>query len=310
MKQLDRQSVLRTFKEYFLISVGLLMYAFAWICILMPAEVMGGGVNGVGLLIYYGTGGPNGGVPLGITFLVINGLFVLLGSLLISLRVGAKTIYAILFLSASLGFLQGVLPSDLLGLANDKMLSAILGGAVAGAGVSICFMQGGNSGGMDIIAMIINKYKTISYGRILMTIDMITIGCSIFVLGEVSAAIYGFVMVATFGYTIDAVMAGNRQSTQILIVSQKWEEIASRIYDAMHRGVTLIDGQEHPFPSHQRGRSQRIYDLRQRDGGIRAGLRGVEKIASGEMSRDSVPGPVRIRSILPVLGAWLPFSTV
>ena len=210
---------------------------------LMPAEVMGGGVNGVGLLIYYGTGGPNGGVPLGITFLVINGLFVLLGSLLISLRVGAKTIYAILFLSASLGFLQGVLPSDLLGLANDKMLSAILGGAVAGAGVSICFMQGGNSGGMDIIAMIINKYKTISYGRILMTIDMITIGCSIFVLGEVSAAIYGFVMVATFGYTIDAVMAGNRQSTQILIVSQKWEEIASRIYDAMHRGVTLIDGQ-------------------------------------------------------------------
>ena len=161
MKQLDRQSVLRTFKEYFLISVGLLMYAFAWICILMPAEVMGGGVNGVGLLIYYGTGGPNGGVPLGITFLVINGLFVLLGSLLISLRVGAKTIYAILFLSASLGFLQGVLPSDLLGLANDKMLSAILGGAVAGAGVSICFMQGGNSGGMDIIAMIINKYKTI-----------------------------------------------------------------------------------------------------------------------------------------------------
>ena len=55
MKQLDRQSVLRTFKEYFLISVGLLMYAFAWICILMPAEVMGGGVNGVGLLIYYGT---------------------------------------------------------------------------------------------------------------------------------------------------------------------------------------------------------------------------------------------------------------
>uniref|UniRef100_UPI004029E39B YitT family protein n=1 Tax=Alistipes indistinctus TaxID=626932 RepID=UPI004029E39B len=243
MKQLDRQSVLRTFKEYFLISVGLLMYAFAWICILMPAEVMGGGVNGVGLLIYYGTGGPNGGVPLGITFLVINGLFVLLGSLLISLRVGAKTVYAILFLSASLGFLQGVLPSDLLGLANDKMLSAILGGAVAGAGVSICFMQGGNSGGMDIIAMIINKYKTISYGRILMTIDMITIGCSIFVLGEVSAAIYGFVMVATFGYTIDAVMAGNRQSTQILIVSQKWEEIASRIYDAMHRGVTLIDGQ-------------------------------------------------------------------
>lgn len=129
MKQLDRQSVLRTFKEYFLISVGLLMYAFAWICILMPAEVMGGGRERGGTADLLRDRRPDGGVPLGISFLVINGLFVLLGSLLISLRVGAKTVYAILFLSASLGFLQGVLPSDLLGLANDKMLSAILGGS-------------------------------------------------------------------------------------------------------------------------------------------------------------------------------------
>ncbi len=243
MGQFTKHSALKTFKEYFLISIGLLMYAFAWTTILMPAEVMGNGVNGVGLLIYYATGGPNGGIPLSISFIVINALFVLLGSILISLRVGAKTIYAILFLTAALGFMQGVMPPDLLGLQNDKMLSSILGGAIAGIGVSICFMQGGNSGGMDIIAMIINKYRNISYGKILMTMDGITMACSIFVFKDISAAIYGFIMVATYGYTIDAVMAGNRQSTQILIVSQKWEEIASRIYDAMHRGVTLIDGQ-------------------------------------------------------------------
>ena len=242
MKQLDRQSVLRTFKEYFLISVGLLMYAFAWICILMPAEVMGGGVNGVGLLIYYGTGGPNGGVPLGITFLVINGLFVLLGSLLISLRVGAKTIYAILFLSASLGFLQGVLPSDLLGLANDKMLSAILGGAVAGAGVSICFMQGGNSGGMDIIAMIINKYKTISYGRIVMTVDSMIILSSLFV-GDmgVDSVIYGFVVTAVLGYTVDVIQAGNQQSSQIFVFTRRYEAMADQIIATTRHSATILD---------------------------------------------------------------------
>ena len=242
MKQLDRQSVLRTFKEYFLISVGLLMYAFAWICILMPAEVMGGGVNGVGLLIYYGTGGPNGGVPLGITFLVINGLFVLLGSLLISLRVGAKTVYAILFLSASLGFLQGVLPSDLLGLANDKMLSAILGGAVAGAGVSICFMQGGNSGGMDIIAMIINKYKTISYGRIVMTVDSMIILSSLFV-GDmgVDSVIYGFVVTAVLGYTVDVIQAGNQQSSQIFVFTRRYEAMADQIIATTRHSATILD---------------------------------------------------------------------
>lgn len=50
-------------------------------------------------------------------------------------------------------------------------------------------------------------------------------------------------MVAVFGYTIDAVMAGNRQSAQILIVSPKYDQIAERIFSEMHRGVTLLDGE-------------------------------------------------------------------
>ncbi len=242
MKTPSSQSVIQTIREYSLISFGLLLYASAWTTILLPAKVMGGGVNGLGLLIYYATGGDQGGIPLGVSYLVINAVLVGLGSWLVGLKVGMKTLYAILFLSASLAVCQQILPETLLGLGEEKLLSAILGGAVAGVGVSICFMQGGNSGGMDIIAMIINQYKTISYGKILISIDAITIGCSIFVLKDITAAIYGFVMVATYGYTLDAVMAGNRQSTQILIVSQKYEEIASRIFDAMHRGVTLIDG--------------------------------------------------------------------
>lgn len=240
---LTRSALHKAIKEYILISVGLCLYSFAWISILMPAEVMGGGVNGMGLLIYYATGGTNGGLPLGVSFLIINILFVLLAMWLIGLKFGAKTIYAIVFMSVALGVMQGLAPSDLLGLKEDKLLSVILGGAVAGLGVSICFMQGGSTGGTDIIAMIINKYKTISYGKIIMSIDMITIGCSILIFKNITAVIYGYVMVAVFGYTLDAVMAGNRQSTQILIVSQHYEAIASRIYDAMKRGVTLIDGQ-------------------------------------------------------------------
>ncbi len=240
--ELSKQKIRATVREYLLISIGLMMYSFAWTRILMPAGTMGGGVNGIGLLIYYATGGANGGIPMGISFLVINALLVGAASLMIGLKFGTKTIYAIGFISLSMGVMQSAIPDNILGLADDKLLSAILGGAVAGGGVSICFMQGGSTGGTDIIAMIVNKYRTISYGRILMICDMVIIGCSIFVFKNVTSVIYGYVMVTVFGYTIDAVMAGNRQSTQILIVSPKYEEIASRIYDAMHRGVTLIDG--------------------------------------------------------------------
>lgn len=239
---LDKAKIFKTIKEYVLISFGLLMYAFAWTCILMPSGTMGGGISGVGLLVYYATGGVNGGIPMGITFLVINAILVAVASVLINLRFGAKTIYAIVFISLAMSIMQGAIPANILGMADDKLLSVILGGAAAGVGVSICFNQGGSTGGTDIIAMVINKYHTISYGRILMVCDIIIIGCSIFVFRNITSIIYGYVMVGVFGYTIDAMMAGNRQSTQILIVSPKYEEIASRIYDAMHRGVTLIDG--------------------------------------------------------------------
>ncbi|MFQ8826381.1 MAG: YitT family protein [Alistipes sp.] len=139
--------------------------------------------------------------------------------------------------------MQQAVPDNVLGLADDKLLSAILGGALAGAGISICFTQGGSTGGTDIIALIINKYKTVSYGKILMLCDLIIIGCSLFIFKNITSVIYGYVMVAVFGYTIDAVMAGNRQSAQILIVSPKYDLIAERIFSEMHRGVTLLDGE-------------------------------------------------------------------
>lgn len=235
------------------------------------------------------------------TFLVLNAVLVGVASLLISLKFGAKTIYAIGFISVAMAVMQQAVPGNVLGLADDKLLSAILGGALAGAGISICFTQGGSTGGTDIIALIINKYKTVSYGKVLMLCDLIIIGCSLFIFKNITSVIYGYVMVAVFGYTIDAVMAGNRQSAQILIVSPKYDQIAERIFSEMHRGVTLLDGEgwytKTPtkvvmvvcrknetgilFRVIKEVGSACLHDFRQRHGRIRPRIRGAEKIASG-----------------------------
>ena len=235
---------MKTVKEYAVISVGLILYSFAWIGILMPADVVGGGINGVGLLIYYATGGADGGIPLGLSYLVLHGFLIALGSAMIGVRFGAKTFYSIIFISAAMSVMQGVIPNNILGLSEDKLLSVLLGGALAGGGIGICFTQGGSTGGTDIIAMIINKYKTISYGRIIMLCDLLIIGCSFFIFKDIATVIYGGVMVAVNGYTIDAVVAGNRQSAQIMIISSRYREIAESISTEMRRGVTLIDGEK------------------------------------------------------------------
>lgn len=243
MIAISKKLIWRNIKEFGLISFGLLFYSFGWMGIILPAKIVGGGVSGMAMLIYFATGGTEGGgIPVAYSLFAINGVLLVFAGLFIGVKFGAKTIYAVLFLSFAMGLMQGIVPPDLLGLSEDRLLSAILGGAVAGIGISICFTQGGSTGGTDIIAMIINKYRNISYGKIIMFCDFIIIGLSFFINNDITVVIYSYVLVAVCGYMLDAVLAGNRQSSQIMIISKKYEEIAEHICNDIHRGVTMLDG--------------------------------------------------------------------
>ena len=233
--------VWKEIKSFAIISVGLIVYSFAWTNILASAKVMGGGGGGIAMLVYYLTGGESGGVPIGVSYLVLNAILVSVAMFVIGPKFGVKTIYAMLLIAGLMTAMQLYLPPNLLGLADDKLLSAILGGGLSGAGISMCFMQGGSSGGTDIIAMIVNKYRNISFGRILMLCDVIILGLSVLILKDITALIYGYVVVGVFGLTLDFVIAGNKQSSQIMIVSKSYEEIADKILHDVNRGVTVLE---------------------------------------------------------------------
>lgn len=241
VSSLSPKMVGRTIKEYVLITFGLFCYAFAWVGIILPAKIVGGGVGGMALLIYHATGGDAGGIPLAYSMLAINGGLLIVATFLIGSKFTTKTVYAVIMMSVLMGFLQGVVPPDLLGLGEkDKFLSAILAGAIGGIGISICFSQGGSTGGTDIIAMIINKFRPVSYGKVIMTCDFIIIGLSYFIGNDITTVIYSFVVVGAMGYTLDAVMAGNKQSSQIFIISPQYEKIAEHIIKDAQRGVTML----------------------------------------------------------------------
>ena len=91
--------------------------------------------------------------------------------------------------------------------------------------------------------MIINKYRTVSYGKILIYSDFVIIASALLVGMGISAVIYGYVMTAVVGYTVDMIMAGSQQSSQVFIVTHDYEKMAQAIVDNVHRGVTLIDSQ-------------------------------------------------------------------
>ena len=228
-------------------TVGMFCYAFGWIGCILPAKCVGGGASGLSLLIYYFTGET---LSIGGMVFVINAILLLIAGFIVGWKFGIKTIYCVCILSLAMSTMQEVFTmddgtiKDIFNLDN-RLLSTILGGIFSGVGVAICFAQGGSTGGVDIVAMIINKYRTVSYGKIVRSIDSVIIGAALLLPASASigidGVIYGFVMTAVFSYTVDMLMTGNQQSNQIMIVCQDYHAMADAMNNIAHRGATVID---------------------------------------------------------------------
>lgn len=235
-------SVWKIVKEYFLMFFGMMMYSFGWIGCVLPANGMGGGAAGLSLVLCTALENLGLHVQIGTMVFFINAVLLLVAGFIVGWNFGVKTIFCVLVISVGMNFWQGVLPEgNFLGV--DNLLSIVMGGILAGTGIALCFTQGGSTGGTDIVAMIINKYRTISYGKILIYSDFVIIASSLLVGKGISAVIYGYVLTAVVGYTVDMIMAGNQQSSQVLIITHDYEKMADAIARNIHRGVTLIDSQ-------------------------------------------------------------------
>jgi uncharacterized membrane-anchored protein YitT (DUF2179 family) len=221
-------------EDYVIITVGLLMFSLAWTLFIIPAQITGGGVSGIGAVLFYATG-----IPVGITYFLVNIFLVALAIKVLGASFGIKTIYSMSVVSIALTFSQQLVTAPIV---DDTFLSAVLGGILSGVGLGIVFSKGGSTGGTDIIAAIISKYRNVSPGRVIMYCDVIIITSSFFVLKSVDKMVYGFVTMGVVSYSLDAVLSGANRSAQMFIFSRKWDEIADFINQQRYRGVTILDG--------------------------------------------------------------------
>ena len=233
-------------KDLVLITIGVAIYAFAWTGIINPANGMGGGATGFARLVCELTGGVDGGgVPIGVTFFIFNAVFLTICVLLLGAKFGIKTIYAIFMTSVLMTLFEGVLPREGIfpELAEDPLLSSVLGGIVMGIGVASCLLMGGSTGGSDLIAMIVTRYFNLSYSQVVVFVDVFIIGASYFVFGgNIMITIYGFLTTAVFGYASNLVLSGDKQSLQIFVFSKDYDKIADVVSNTLERGVTLLNG--------------------------------------------------------------------
>ena len=146
-----------------------------------------------------------------------------------------------------LWFLQRIIVDEqgnALSLVGDEpFMAVIVGAALCGMGLGIAFTHNGSTGGTDIIAAIVNKYRDITFGRMTMLCDLCIISSSSFIPGyTIEKVIFGYSTLIVIGLCIDYVVNNARQSVQFLIFSKEYEKISDAVTHQLHRGVTLLNG--------------------------------------------------------------------
>ena len=236
-------------KDYVMIIIGLILYAIGFCVFILPHHIVIGGLTGVGSLVLFAT---NGLIPVSVTIYACNILMLPVGYRILGRTFVLRTIFGATIAALTIGVLEGYFTSHP-PIITDVTMSLVLGAILCGMGVGTVFVHNGSSGGTDIVAALVNKVSNVSVGRAMMITDMTIVASGIFLPfdGDFSARlearvpmiIYGWVGTFIISYMTDNLINTNRQAKQFIIISEKWEEIASQINDNAHRGVTVLDGE-------------------------------------------------------------------
>ena len=233
-------------EDYLFITFGLLMYAVGWTVFLLPYGIPSGGLTGVSALIYYVTG-----LEMQVTYLIGNVFLLLCAMKVLGQKFCIKTIYAVLLLTFFLwGMQRLLLAQEGEGAAqlprylgdDQGFMAVIFGSSLCGMGLAQCFLHQGSTGGVDIVAAVVNKYRHVSLGRMLLYVDIFIVSASYPLLHDWQRLAFGFVDMFVCNMVLDYVMNYVQQSVQFFIITKNPQEIYEGISKELDRSATLLPG--------------------------------------------------------------------
>jgi uncharacterized membrane-anchored protein YitT (DUF2179 family) len=215
-----------------LIVLGSLIYVIGMKSILIPAQLLSGGVTGIAVLLYYLFSGVN----VGLLYFLLNIPLIIIGWIHISRRFMIYTVMGIITFSVMASFIE-LSPPDI----TDPILSALYSGVICGTGGGIILRSLGSAGGLDVLAVVLNKKYGVRPGSILSLINILIIGTGAF-FHDFEMSLYSIIFVYTSSKIIDAVLTGFNRRKSMMIISDQSEKIAQEILVREDRGVTFFNG--------------------------------------------------------------------
>lgn len=234
-----KPSTKRIFQEiekYFFICLGLAIFAFGWTAFLIPQQITGGGISGISAIIYFACDK----IPVAVSSLVLNLILVAIAWRILGRRFCIDTLICSVILSLMLQAGQMIFPEAL--VPDDPFMCAAIGAVLSGVGIGMALTNGGNTGGTDIIVLMIAKYRKVSYGRTSLYLNILIVLSSILITHDPVKLVYSIVVLFIYIFVSDIVIDGYRQTFQFMVFSNKNHEIADRINKDLHRGATFLKG--------------------------------------------------------------------
>ena len=221
---------LQFIKEYIIVALACVVMAFNINYFFVGNKLAEGGVSGLSLIIHYLSN-----IDVSYIYFALNIPLIILAYIFLGKNFLLKTFFATFVLSVFLKvFASFSEPLD------DILLAAIFGGAINGIAIGIVFYAGGSTGGMDIVAKIVNKYTGIPISRILLATDFIVLSIVAVIFGKV-IFMYTLISLVISSKMIDIIQVGIYSAKGVTIITTKEDEIRKRIMEDTGRGITLID---------------------------------------------------------------------
>ena len=236
-------------KDFLTINLGMAIYALGWAAFLLPYHITTGGMVGMFAILYYVTG-----FPISMAVLLANVLLLAVAYKPLGWQFVLKSAYAVLALSTFLSLGQQMMTGDdgqliqLMGEGQDSM-ACVLGAILNGVGVGTVLLSGGSTGGWDIVATLVNKYRNISLGRVMLYLDLLVIASCLPIFHDWRMVVFGYVTLAIYTYVVDLLINSTRQDTQFIIFTHRYKEISERIIHETSHSVTCLNGEG--YYSHQ-----------------------------------------------------------
>ncbi len=232
---LTRKQLWISSRDYFMIALGIALYAFGFTAFILPNKVIIGGLAGIGSLIYFIFD-----VPVAVSSYALNLTLLAIAYKVVGKIFVLRTVFGATIIAFFIGLFQPLFPEPLIA---DRTIAVILGGIACGIGIGMAFTHNGSTGGTDIVAAMVSKHTNVSVGRTMLYVDFIIISSSYLIFQDINTIVYGFVVLFLASWTADQIINTNRQAVQFTIFSPKWEEIATAINNEANRGCTVINGQ-------------------------------------------------------------------